>query len=244
MRGDDNVGGLMAALHVAGQRLDRRAGAAGADSADRLCKVFRAAVRQIVPRGAGQNDMAKPQLFGRLRHVFRLVRVGRQGLAAGDVAEPAAARADVAEEHKRGCVLLIAFAEIRTVGRLADGIELQIAHQFRDLAHGLLVIADAEPFGFAFHGPPLPFLRFDDRDGRQHRDAVAFLAQLAAQDAVFRRFDLVDDLIGLDLVQSLALVDLLPLVFQPGAQNAALHLRLELRHNKLFFHRFSSVRFT
>ena len=48
MRGDDNVGGLMAALHVARQRLDRRAGAAGADSADRLCKVFRAAVRQNV----------------------------------------------------------------------------------------------------------------------------------------------------------------------------------------------------
>ena len=38
------------------------------------------------------------------------------------------------------------------------------------------------------------------------------VCKLAAQDAVFRRFDLVDDLIGLDLVQSLALVDLLPLV--------------------------------
>ena len=48
MRGDDNVGGLMAALHVARQRLDRRAGAQRADGADGLRKVLRAAVRQNV----------------------------------------------------------------------------------------------------------------------------------------------------------------------------------------------------
>ena len=151
MRGDDNVGGLMAALHVARQRLDRRAGAQRADGADGLCKVLRAAVRQIVARRAGQNDVAQPQLFCRLRDVFRLVRVGGQGLAARDVAEPAVAGADIAEDHKRGGVLLIALAEIRTVCRLADCVELQIAHQLRNLAHGLLVITDAQPFRFPFH---------------------------------------------------------------------------------------------
>ena len=95
--------------------------------------------------------MAQPQLFCRLRDVFRLVRVGGQGLAARDVAEPAVAGADIAEDHKRGGVLLIALAEIRTVCRLADRVELQIAHQLRNLAHGLLVITDAQPFRFPFH---------------------------------------------------------------------------------------------
>ena len=63
----------------------------------------------------------------------------------------AVAGADIAEDHKRGGVLLIALAEIRTVCRLADRVELQIAHQLRDLAHGLLVITDAQPFRFPFH---------------------------------------------------------------------------------------------
>ena len=48
MRGDHDIGSLMAALHVARQRLDRRAGAQRADGADGLRKVLRAAVRQNV----------------------------------------------------------------------------------------------------------------------------------------------------------------------------------------------------
>ncbi len=48
------------------------------------------------------------------------------------VAEPAAARADVAEDHEGGGAALPAFADVRAVGLLADGVEGLRAHQALD----------------------------------------------------------------------------------------------------------------
>ena len=238
MRGNDDIGSLMAAFHVTRQRLDRCTGAQRADGADGLRKMLRAAVRQIVARRAGQNNMAQPQLFCRLRNIFRLVRVRGQRLAAGDVAETAISSANITQNHKRGGVLLVAFTEIRTVCRFADRVQLQIAHQFRDLVHSLLVVADAQPFGFPFHYALPPLLCFENCDRSQRVNGVAFLAQLPTQDTVLRGFDLIDNLIRLDLIQGVALVDLIALVLEPCAQDAALHLGLQFRHNKLLFHIF------
>ena len=65
------------------------------------------------------------------------------------------------------------------------------------------------------------------------------LAQLTAQNAVLRGLDLVDDLVRFDLKKRLAGGDGVALLLEPCAENAALHLRTQLRHFYVLFHSFS-----
>ena len=66
--------------------------------------------------------------------LVRLVRVGRQRLAVADVAEGAAARAQVAEDHEGGRALAEAFADVRAGGFLADRVQVVFAQDLLDLA--------------------------------------------------------------------------------------------------------------
>jgi hypothetical protein len=81
----------------------------------------------------------------------RLVRVGRQRLAVADVAERAAAGADVAEDHEGGRAAAEAFADVGAGGFLADGVQLAFAQHGLDLAEapGAVAGLDADPVGFA-----------------------------------------------------------------------------------------------
>ena len=47
----------------------------------------------------------------------------------GDGAVGAVPRADVAEDHERGRAVLPALTDVRAVGFLADGVEVELAHQ-------------------------------------------------------------------------------------------------------------------
>jgi hypothetical protein len=73
--------------------------------------------------------------------------IGRQRLAVADVAEGAAAGADVAEDHEGGRALAEAFADVRAGGFLADGVQLLLAQDLLDLAEARRAVAglDADP---------------------------------------------------------------------------------------------------
>ena len=66
----------------------------------------------------------RPILLHRLRHAQRLERVVVGGLARLDVAEAAAARAGVAEDHEGGGAALPALADVGAGGLLADRVEV------------------------------------------------------------------------------------------------------------------------
>ena len=86
---------------------------------DRLREMLGAAVGEIVAVDRGDDDVGKPELEGRLRHVLRLGGVERAGHAGLDVAEGAGAGAGVAHDHEGGVLLVPALADVRAAGLLA-----------------------------------------------------------------------------------------------------------------------------
>ena len=73
------------------------------------------------------------ELRHRLADMLRLVRVELVGPPGRDIAEGAGARADGAEDHHRRVLLLPALADIGAGRLLADGVELELAHQLARL---------------------------------------------------------------------------------------------------------------
>ena len=55
--------------------------------------------------------------------------IDRAGSAVGHGAVRAGARADVAEDHERGGAVVPALADVRAARFLADGVQVQLAHQ-------------------------------------------------------------------------------------------------------------------
>ena len=81
--------------------------------------------------------MAQAHARDRARDARRLERVVPGRLAGLDVAEAAAARAGVAEDHERGGAALPALADVRAGGLLADGVQVLRADQLGQLAVAL-----------------------------------------------------------------------------------------------------------
>ena len=112
-----------------------------------------AAIVEIVAIDRGHDDMFEAELRHRLADVLRLVRIERVGLAGRDVAEGAGARADGAEDHHRRVLLLPALADIGAGRLLADGVELELAHQLarREILRRIRRL-DPNPVGLAQAG--------------------------------------------------------------------------------------------
>ena len=126
-------------------------GQARLDLADRLRPVRGAAVGQVVAIDAGDHGV----LAGRAcdsasRHAARLVGIGGQRAAGRHVAELAAARADVAEDHDGQRAPVPALADVRARRRLAHRVQPEPVHE---VAHVEVVLArrDAhlDPVGMA-----------------------------------------------------------------------------------------------
>ena len=140
-------GDLRAPAKVGNECLDggrRRLVAYGGDDVD---EVLGAAVAQVVAVDAGNDDVAQFQVRDAVGEIGWLFGVGRQRFAVADVAERAAARADVAEDHEGRRAAAEAFADIRAGGFLADGVQLLLAQHRLDLAEAAGVVAglDADP---------------------------------------------------------------------------------------------------
>src|SRR3954452_21576588 len=120
-------------LEVGREHLDLAAGRLAADLADDADERAGALVGQVVAVDAGDDRMAQAHARDRARHARRLERVVPRGLAGLDVAEPAAPRARVAEDHERRGAALPALADVRAGGLLADGVEVLGLDQAREL---------------------------------------------------------------------------------------------------------------
>src|SRR5690606_24637057 len=115
-----------------------------------LNEVTGAAVTQVVAVDAGDDDVFELHLGDGTGKVFRFVDVRRQWLAVRDVAERAAPRTDVAEDHEGRGAAAEAFADIGAGGFFADGMQLIVAQDFFDFLKACAVRHfHAYPFRFA-----------------------------------------------------------------------------------------------
>src|ERR1700733_3380366 len=135
--GDDLGERHLLALEVGGGHLDLAAGCLAADLADDADEGGGALVGEVVAVDRGDDGVAQSHARDRARDAGGLERVVPGGLAGLDVAEATAARAGVAEDHERGGASLPALADVRAGGLLADGVQVLIANQLRELAVAL-----------------------------------------------------------------------------------------------------------
>src|SRR5262245_24390957 len=83
----------------------------------------------------------------------RFVRIGRERPAVRDVAERAAARADVAEDHEGRRALAEAFGDVRAGRLLADGVQLLRAQDVLDLVEARVRAGGAHADPRGLHQP-------------------------------------------------------------------------------------------
>src|SRR5687768_13015225 len=95
--------------------------------------MLRAAIAQIVAVHTRYYDIRQTQKTYCFCQMPRLLEVRSQRPAVGDVAERAAARADVAEDHEGGRALAEALGDVRTRGFLANRVQLLLAQDALDV---------------------------------------------------------------------------------------------------------------
>src|SRR5713226_429989 len=149
---DDGSHSLEVPLEIRDEGLDQEVGPATFDLPDGLCEVRGAAIREVVPVDRGQDHVGEVHVRKGDRdlawfvHVEDAVRVA--GLHGAEVT-PACAR--VAHKHDRGRPAAPAFPNVRAVGLLADGVEVQRSEEALQMSVILAGRrADPEPFGLPF----------------------------------------------------------------------------------------------
>ena len=127
---DDRIDGRFALVAKVGrQDLDRRLRRVAAERLDHLHELRSTTVRQVVAIDRRHYDMLQPQ-FGRSnRDMLGLQRVDRARHARLHIAEGAGPCARVAQDHHRCVFLGPALPDVRTSRFLADGGEVELAHQ-------------------------------------------------------------------------------------------------------------------
>ena len=122
--GDDLGQRHLLAAEVGGQDLDLALGRLAADLADDADEGAGAVVGQVVAVDARDDGVAQPHPRDAARHARGLERVVPRRLAGLDVAEAAAARAGVAEDHEGGRAAIPAVADVGAGGLLADRVQV------------------------------------------------------------------------------------------------------------------------
>jgi hypothetical protein len=90
-----------------------------------------AAVGEFISIHTGDDGMAQVHLGDGVADTHWLIQIERGRAAGGDVAEPAAAGADIAQDHQRGGASCPALAHVGALGALADRMELLVVHQIQ-----------------------------------------------------------------------------------------------------------------
>ena len=143
------------AAEVGGQHLDLAARRQLADRADHADEGAGAVVGEVVAVDRGDHRVPEAHPLHLVGDPQRLQRVVPGRLARLHVAEAAAPRADVAEDHEGGRAALPALADIGAVGLLADRVKVVVldrllqpavvrAARRGDLQPGRLALAEAD----------------------------------------------------------------------------------------------------
>ena len=114
---------------IGGEDLDRGRRGALAQRLDHLDELRGAAVGKVVAVDRGDDDMLEAKLGGRGGDMLGLERIDAARHPGLDVAEGAGAGAGVAQDHHRRVLLGPALADVRAGRFLADGGEVELAHQ-------------------------------------------------------------------------------------------------------------------
>src|SRR5271157_4189939 len=93
----------------------------------------RPAIGKVVAVDRGHHDMREAESGDRVRDPRRLALVERARQAGAHVAEGAGAGAGVPHDHESRVALTPAFADVGTSSLLADGGELELAHEAQRL---------------------------------------------------------------------------------------------------------------
>ena len=130
------------------QHFDARGGRELAHGTDAVGEVACAAVAQVVAVHAGDDHVLELQRSDGAREVAGLLGIRRQRLAVRDIAERAAARAQVAQDHESRRALAEAFADVGTARFFAHGVQAVFAQDALDFLEALAVAqAHADPVG-------------------------------------------------------------------------------------------------
>src|SRR6201994_315088 len=135
--GDDLRERHLLALEVGREHLDLALGRLAPYLTDHADERGGALVGEIVAVDGGDHGVAQSHSRDRARDARGLERIVPRRLAGLDVAEAAAARARVAEDHERRGAALPALADVRARGLLADGVQVLRADQLGQLAVAL-----------------------------------------------------------------------------------------------------------
>ena len=137
------------ALPIGREDFDGGLGVTVADGADGGGPDGGAAVGEFVAGDGSDHAMAQAHFGDGIGDTGGFAEVEFRGAAGLDGAEITGARADVAEDHHRGGAAGPAFAEVRALRALADGVELVFIHEGADgLVAGAAGEFGAEPGRF------------------------------------------------------------------------------------------------
>src|SRR5438552_3616294 len=131
--GEDLERAVEAAAEIGNQNFDGRARTVFPDGADAVDEVLGAAVAQVVAVDAGDDDVAQTELGDGLRQMTGLVRIRRERTAVRHIAEGAAPRADVAEDHEGRGAFAEAFGDVRARRFFAHRVQLLPPQDVLDL---------------------------------------------------------------------------------------------------------------
>ena len=130
---DDLFQRALLAKEIGGQHLDRRIMASPANGRDGLGEMRGAAVFQIVSIDGCDDHMGEAKLRGRFGDANGLARIERSRPAGRNIAEGAGPRADFAQDHEGGVLLLPTFADVGTGRFLTDCGETAFAQELARL---------------------------------------------------------------------------------------------------------------
>ena len=137
---DDDADGFLVALEVGNEDFDAAAGGLAANLVDDHGEDARAADEVVVAIDAGDDGVLQAERGDGFGDAARLVEVDGLGAALGDGAKAAAARAQVAEHHEGGRLVVPALADVGALGALAHGVQAERTGQPLEvvvvLAHG------------------------------------------------------------------------------------------------------------
>ena len=124
------------------------------DPENRLGEMRRAAVGKIVAIDRSDDDVIEAEIFDDEADVARLFGVERERLALIDGTKTAAARASVAENQKRRCLVAPALTDVRAARLFANRVQVFLAHElFEAKVVGITRRFDFDPVGMsARHG--------------------------------------------------------------------------------------------
>jgi len=105
------------------QDFDARLWRSLAHACDAVSEMLRTAIAQVVPVHAGDYHVEEIHRRDAVGELLRLCGIGRQRHTVADIAEGAAACAQLAEDHESGRALAKAFAYVRAGGFFAYRVQ-------------------------------------------------------------------------------------------------------------------------